>query len=212
MAEAGEPNVNNVGKVIIGSDKNVYLLTSNVKASSENEIEKQGRDNIVVNPQGGQINITSKSDRVMQSQNATSKILRITQDGRSLPIDCLQNGGNKTGNAQGVRYYPYGANSTFGIDVDPVTGRIWTIGNEEYGDKVNLNKTANIRNGSSTSDSIVTYIDNLDANNVNGNDRNSFGHHKIIWNKNLGPTAISFVNSSRLGKLYQKRSLCWGYK
>lgn len=199
----GSPDVNNVGKIVIGIDKSLYLLASNVKAFPEENTENQGRDNIVVNPQGGQINITSKSDRVTQLQNTTSELLKISQDGTLLPINIQNAVANKTVSTSGIIKYQYDFNGSFGIGVDPVTGNIWNAGNERYAQQDNYNKIANSPKGNLTSNSTVTYIDKLDIDNVNGIDRAAFEHPKIIWNKNLGSSAISFVNTSKLGKQYE---------
>jgi len=180
----GSPDTNNVGKIIMGADKNLYLLVNNVKTTSDNVKGNQEPNNIIVNPETGQINITSKSESPVQSQYA-SEILKISQDGKLLPIE------------------KYNINQSYGIDIDPVTGSIWNAGNEMYGQEDNSYKIANSPNRYLPSNSTVTYIDKLDMNDANGVDKTSFEHPKIIWNKNLGPSAISFVNSSRLGKQYQ---------
>jgi len=180
----GSTDTNIIGKIIIGADKNLYLLVNNVKSTSDNAKGNQEPNNIIVNPETGQINITSKSESPDQSQYASS-ILKISQDGKLLPID------------------KYNINQSYGIDIDPVTGNIWNAGNEMYGQEDNSYKIANTQNAKLTSNSTVTYIDKLDMNNANGVDKASFEHPKIIWNKNLGPSAISFVNSSRLGKQYE---------
>jgi hypothetical protein len=120
-----------------------------------------------------------------------------------LPIKLQNVHANKTVSTPGIKKYQYNINGSFGIGVDPVTGNIWNAGNERYDQQVNYNKIVNNPKGNLTSNSAVTYIDKLDINNVNGIDRASFEHPKIIWNKNLGPSAISFVNTSKLGKQYE---------
>ena len=196
---AGPPNVYNGGKVIIGPDKNVYVLVSNVGHLAGARIGDQAKDNTVINPRGGQINLTNRSDRMIQPPDDTSKIIRITQDGKPLPVNMQGNGRNMSVNTLGGKYFTYNIKNSFGMDIDPVTRTIWTAGDEEYGNKTNIIKSGALP----ISNSKQTYIGILNDKNVNGIDTMKNNFHKLTWNKNLGPTAISIVNSSRLGKQYE---------
>ncbi len=76
-----------------------------------------------------------------QSQNVvdgppvdnTSGILRVTQDGK-----VVQNA--PLGNTSSLNlYYAYGIRNSFGMDFDPVTGKLWDTENgPNYGDEINL--------------------------------------------------------------------------
>jgi len=85
------------------------------------------------------------------------------------------------------------------MDFDPVTKNIWIAGNEESHNVNNLIRGADLSN----SNSKVTYVDRLSHVSTDGIDTNNPRIPKFTWNKNVGPIAISFVNSSRLGEKYQ---------
>ena len=99
----------NGGKILIGSDNNVYFTIGDVGYRSKMQDFPNGPDS-----------------------NGTSAIYRITQDGNAVkgiisnkdPLD---------------KYYAYGIRNSFGIDFDLVSGKLWDTENgPSFGDEINL--------------------------------------------------------------------------
>jgi aldose sugar dehydrogenase len=142
--------------------------------------------------------------------DGTSGILVITQDGKEVS----QNG--ILGNKDLInKYYAYGIWNSFGIDFDPVTGKLWDTENGiEFGDEINLvepgfNSGWNKINGiwlngyaiedtedhvapKQTTDLIVDF-----------KGKGKYSPPEFTWFNDVGPTAIRFFNSDKLGKQYQ---------
>jgi glucose/arabinose dehydrogenase len=108
----GTPGPNHDGgKVVIGPDNNVYVVI------------------------GDLISHRTQAQNVLDgsSADATGGIIRITQDGQAVADSPL--GGIYPQNL----YYAYGMRNSFGMDFDPVTGKLWDTENgPNYGDEINL--------------------------------------------------------------------------
>jgi glucose/arabinose dehydrogenase len=184
----------NGGKITVGPDKLVYLIIGDL----------QNIDN-------------DKSSDIQRSQNyETSKeeldgrggILRIDQDGNSVdPI---------LGDDYPLSlYYAYGIRNGFGIGFDPVTGNLWDTENgDAVGDEINLvepgfnsgwNKiqgvwlTQHINSDLPSSESEKADIkDRKDLVNFDG--RGKYSKPEFTWWQTLGPTALKFLSSNKLGE------------
>src|SRR5215469_11810373 len=89
------------GKVLIGPDKNVYAVIGDLR---NHRTQAQ--------------NIASGGP-----PDLTSGIIRVTQDGKPIFNSPL-------GNTYPLNlYYAYGIRNSFGMDFDPVTGKLWDTGN-----------------------------------------------------------------------------------
>jgi glucose/arabinose dehydrogenase len=182
----GENNNHNGGKVVIGPDNDVYTVIGDVG----------GREGQAQNVKNG------------DPLDGTSGILRVTQDGDSIGSGIF--GSDEPASL----YYAYGIRNSFGIDFDPVTGKLWDTENgPTFGDEVNL-----VNPGFNSGWSQVTGIWKAGANlgPVIGSDNNSpprnlvtFGDKGVYrppeftWLPTIGPTALKFLNSPRLGSQYQ---------
>ena len=101
----------NGGNIRIGPDQNLYVVIGDLEGHlTESQNIKNG----------------PPPDR-------TSGILRITQDGK--PV-----GNGILGNTFPLNlYYAYGIRNSFGMDFDPVTGKLWDTENGPgFGDEINL--------------------------------------------------------------------------
>jgi glucose/arabinose dehydrogenase len=182
----GENNNHNGGKVEIGPDNNVYTVIG----------DAGGRE--------GQSQNVKNGDPL----DGTSGILRITQDGD--PVGSGIFGSDEPASL----YYAYGIRNSFGIDFDPVTHKLWDTENgPTFGDEVNL-----VNPGFNSGWSQVMGIWKAGANPgpIIGTDNNSppknlvtFGGKGVYrapeftWLPTIGPTALKFLNSPRLGSQYQ---------
>jgi aldose sugar dehydrogenase len=183
---SGENNNHNGGKLVIGPDNNIYTVIGDVG----------GRE--------GQAQNVNDGDAL----DGTSGILRITQDGASV-------GNGIFGSDEPASlYYAYGIRNSFGMDFDPVTHKLWDTENgPTFGDEVNL-----VNPGFNSGWSQVIGIWKAGANpgSVIGTDNNSppknlvsFGGKGVYrtpeftWLPTIGPTALKFLDSARLGSQYQ---------
>jgi aldose sugar dehydrogenase len=174
------------GKVDIGPDKNVYVVIGDLR---NHRTQSQ--------------NIASGGP-----PDLTSGIIRVTQDGNPVPNSPL-----------GITYplnlyYAYGIRNSFGMDFDPVTGKLWDTENgPNYGDEINLVEPG-FNSGWAQVQGIWTpkgEIENENAgplnlhpsNLVDFNGKGKYKAPEFIWFKCVAPTALKFLNSTKLGKQYQ---------
>lgn len=171
----------NGGAITIGPDDNVFIAIGDLRSSS---IQK------------------------LSSADGRGGILMITQEGE-VPSE----GGEGTlGNTYPLNlYYAYGIRNSFGIDFDPVTGKLWDTENgQKSGDEINLveagfNSGWNEIQGMWTkeegqaSKNVILYPDNL----LDFDGKARYSDPEFSWDDSIGPTAIKFLNSDKLGKKYQ---------
>lgn len=171
----------NGGAIAIGPDENLYVTIGDV----------DGHKTQFQNIKNGTL------------PDGTSGILRITQDGQPVPYGLL-------GYTYPLSlYYAYGIRNSFGIDFDPLTGNLWDTENGPgYGDEVNLVEPG-FNSGwakvqgmwTVENETIATPVDydNL----VDFNGKGHYSSPEFTWNDTVGPTAIKFLKSSKLGERYQ---------
>jgi glucose/arabinose dehydrogenase len=113
-------------------------------------------------------------------------------------------------------YYAYGIRNSFGIDFDPVTGKLWDTENGEgYGDEINLvepgfNSGHPVVQGIWAGDDEKTIEEkkgNLSSEEPNNLEdfggKGKYSDPEFEWRQTVGPTAIVFLNSDKLGKQYE---------
>jgi aldose sugar dehydrogenase len=169
----------NGGVVIIGPDNNLYLAIGDVRGK---------------NPQ--QRNGTALDGR--------SGILRVTQDGKQI------DGGGILGDEHPLnKYYAYGIRNSFGLDFDPISGKLWDTENgQDYGDEINLVEpgfNSGWREVQGKSSIFHLYHNKT----VNPNDlvdfdgKGEYSDPEFSWNATVGVTGIKFLNSDKLGSKYE---------
>jgi len=107
-------------------------------------------------------------------------------------------------------YYAYGIRNGFGLDFDPVTGKLWDTENgREFGDEINLvepgfnsgwNKVQGVWEAQRNSTKIFSHPEDLLIG-ING--KGQYSSPEFIWNEPVGVTAIKFLNSDKLGPKYE---------
>ena len=99
------------GDILVGPDGNIYLYIGDVDHETKAQNIEDGPE-----PDG------------------TGGILRVTQDGQ------IVNGKGILGDQHPLDlYYAYGIRNGFGMDFDPVTGKLWDTENgPAFGDEINL--------------------------------------------------------------------------
>jgi glucose/arabinose dehydrogenase len=173
----------NGGAIEIGPDNNIYVPVGDIDGSFKREFQHTQTQNF------------GKGKVVADGR---SGILRITQEGKHVGEGIL-------GESMPLRlYYAYGIRNSFGLDFDPVTGRLWETENgPQDGDEINLvepgfNSGWNEIYGFSTS--LKTFnINEL----VTFENKGHYEEPKLVWAKSTGLTSIVFLDTDKLGKSYR---------
>ena len=205
--------VHNGGAILIGPDKNLYVPIGEVGY------------------QAGQISNNVNG----RPPNSTGGILRITQEGQAVgaPISGgdKNNESDKNSSLIGIignkdplnRYYTYGIRNSFGLDFDPVTGKLWDTENGPgFGDEINLVEPGfnsgwnrvqgmwqyQLKSEEKLRDIGQNYYGGPVAPEKPGNlvdfgGKGKYSTPEFVWNQTVGATAIKFLNSDKLGKEYQ---------
>jgi glucose/arabinose dehydrogenase len=174
--------------VLIGPDNNVYLVIGDVNHFNEaqNMLDRKAPD-------------------------GTSGILRITQNGKVIQHQY------KLGDLDPLnKYYAYGIRNSFGMDFDPLTGNLWDTENGiDCCDEINL-----VNQGFNSGWAQVQGIWKLNQSErtnrlgvfnqaaekqalVNFDGKGKYRSPEFIWNFTVGPSALKFLDSSKLGKHYR---------
>ena len=122
------------------------------------------------------------------SPDGTSGILRVTQDGKS-----VHNG----------LYYAYGIRNSFGFDFDPVTGNLWDSENGGI-DKDEINYVYPGFNSGwrkAMGMALSRFDPNEDLFYFDG--KGNYSDPEFVWKETVAPTALKFLNSSKLGSQYE---------
>src|ERR671911_2777614 len=177
---------------------------------------------ILVNPYDNNLYITiggvgvdgheTKAQNVMNGgdPDGTSGILVMTQDGKPVSQTGIIGDKDPTN-----KYYAYGIWNSFGIDFDPITGKLWDTENGViFGDEINLvesgfNSGWNKIDGiwlrgypiEGTEDHVAT--NQVDGLLVDFGGKGEYSPPEFSWFEDVGPTAMRFFNSDKLGTQYQ---------
>jgi aldose sugar dehydrogenase len=172
------PN-HNGGKLAIGPDHYLYAVIGNVNAG----------DSILQNDKHG------------SGPHDTSVIFRIDPNNGSPAPKNPFSSNTSTTNRILSKYYAYGIRNSFGMDFDPITGRLWDTENGETRyDEINL-VTPGFNSG------WQQVMGPISRSNVTERDLVSLpGSHyadpAFSWLNTIGVTDIEFLKSSKLGNRY----------
>ena len=147
------------------------------------------------------------NNKTGKEPDGTGGVLHVTLDGKPINETAL---GNKFPTNL---YFSYGLRQSFGIDIDPVTGKLWDSENgANWGDEINLvergfnggwNKVQGIwhdhARDNEFNDSDITYNP---SDLVDFDGKAKYRSPEFTWKSTVGPTAVKFVTSDRLGKAY----------
>jgi aldose sugar dehydrogenase len=108
-------------------------------------------------------------------------------------------------------YYAYGIRNSFGIDIDPKTGKLWDTENGPgFGDEINLvepgfnsgwNKVQGIWKRESYDGGPIELNPEKILEDFGG--KGKYSIPEFTWNVTVGPTAIKFLNSDKYGQEYE---------
>jgi len=175
------------GVLLIGPDNNIYLAIGDVNKYTQAQNIVDGR-----------------------KPNGTGGILRVTQDGTPVGNGIL--GDNFPLNL----YYAYGIRNSFGMDFDPVTGKLWDTENGlNCCDEINLVEPGfnsgwrivqgNLElNQTDILKQLGTFNETLEKEKlVTFDGKGKYSAPEYIWFYTVGPSQIKFLNSDKLGKQYK---------
>lgn len=162
----------NGGAIIIGPDKNIYV------------------------PVGDGDGDNTKAQNVIGGgpANGTGGILVMNQEGSSVQ--------NIIGNSGIGKYYAYGIRNSFGLDFDPISGKLWDTENgNKSADEINLvdpgfNSGWKMIQGEAPPEFNYSQLVNFDG-------KGKYSDPEFSWTETVGPTKVKFLNSDRFGKSYE---------
>ena len=172
-------SIHNGGVILIGPDKNIYLVVGDL----------------------GHPVTKAQNAKTKLSTNGTSAIYRVTKDGSAAK-------GNPFGGEM-AKYYAYGMRNSFGMDFDPVTGKLWDTENGPwYADEINLVEPG--FNSGWKKVQGLSYVNNSHTKKqfepgslVNFDGKGKYSEPEFVWNETFGVTGIKFLDSNKLGKNYE---------
>jgi aldose sugar dehydrogenase len=168
----------NGGKVAIGPDGNIYAVIGDVG----------GHQTMAQNVKNG------------PQADGTGGILRVTSNGQSVPNSPF---GDEPPLSS---YFAYGIRNSFGIAFDPVTGNLWDTENgPKYGDEINL-----VNPGFNSGWKLIqgfakeSHLKHTNPSSlVNLSNIAQYSEPKFELEDPVGPTALIFLNSDKLGSQYR---------
>ena len=185
----------NGGKITIGNDNNLYIAIGDVGGSFV------GTDS------------ETKAQNYMNGSEPDGRagIIRINQDGKPLRSGII-------GIAPVLNtYYAYGIKNIFGFDFDPVTGKMWDTENgPTFGDEINLVEPGfnsgwvkvhgiwyvQSQEGQKTEPGKGEEAPENPTGLVDFGGKGLYSSPEFTWDHSVAPTALRFVNSSKLGAQY----------
>jgi glucose/arabinose dehydrogenase len=176
------------GALEVGPDNNVYLIIGDFHGNQNKTTT------LAQNYKNGSL------------PDGRAGILRFTQDGKPVRDGIL-------GKTYPLNlYYAYGIRNGYGLDFDPVSGKLWDTENgPEYGDEINFvepgfnsgwNEIQGIwqhRNLQHLGKIVINNSEGL----VNFGGKGKYSAPELTWNGTVAPTALKFLNSDKLGKRYE---------
>ena len=167
----------NGGELIVGPDNNLYLVVGD--AGNKSEVLNNKNSSIKIEGMGG--------------------ILAFNHNGGPIFSNGLLGPENPLN-----RFYAYGVRNGFGLDFDPISGKLWDTENgPKYGDEINL-----VEPGFNSGWRVVQGLSLLKPRfNITKLEdfrgKGIYSDPELEWNYTIAPTAIKFLNSDNYGKKYE---------
>ncbi len=164
----------NAGNIMIGPDNNLYVSVGDLDGHITSAQNVKGASGL----------------------DGSSAILKITQDGQAVGQGMLGESGISK------KYYAYGLRNSFGMDFDPVTGKLWDTENgASYGDEINFIEPGFNSGWLQVQGMAPDNFNIEDLENFQG--KGNYSDPEFVWTDTVGPTAIKFFGSDGLGNQYK---------
>jgi aldose sugar dehydrogenase len=164
----------NSGNILIGPDSNLYVSVGDL----------DGHVTLAQNVKGA------------SGVDGSSAILKITQDGQPVGQGTLGESGITK------KYYAYGLRNSFGMDFDPVSGKLWDTENgASYGDEINFIEPGFNSGWLQIQGMAPDDFEFEDLINFQG--KGNYSDPEFVWTDTVGPTAIEFLGSDTFGNQYR---------
>jgi len=185
----------NGGVIDLDNENNVYVTIGDLQPSAFNK-NQTGFDTMTQNILNG------------TAPDGRAGILRLNFEGK--PV-----GNGILGDKYPLNlYYAYGVRNSFGIDFDPISGNLWDTENgPRFGDEINLvepgfnsgwEKIQGIWKLNQTKNKNGIYDQSQDnVKLVNFDGKGKYSAPEFEWEKPIGPTALIFLQSDKLGAGYK---------
>ena len=196
----GTPGPNHDGgKITIGPDGLLYAVIGDLN-----------RNGMLQNYRGG------------SPPDDTAVIMRVDLSGRAAPGYVLSDSGDGIAGSLS-RYHAYGIRNSFGIDFDPLTGKLWDTENgPAHGDEINIvepgfNSGWRMIMGFPNStrfdpdselvdclycSTLTGFFDKLFNGYILGIKEGVYSDPEFVWQNPVAVTSIKFLDSDRLGTEY----------
>ena len=185
----------NGGVLELDEDENLYVAVGDLQSTRFNK---------------NQTGYDTKAQNIVNGTEPDGRagILKLTQDGK--PV-----GNGLIGEEYPLNlYYAYGVKNSFGIDIDPLSGTLWDTENgPQFGDEINLvepgfnsgwEKIQGIWKLNQTKSKNGIYDESNDnVKLVDFDDEGKYSSPEFVWDKPVGPTALLFLDSDKLGEEYE---------
>jgi aldose sugar dehydrogenase len=177
--------VHNGGVILFGPDGNIYLTVGELGV----------RKGIISNHVNGKT-----------PPDGRGGILIFDQNGKAIKEEGVLGVGDPLN-----KYFAYGIRNSFGMDFDPITGKLWDTENGPgFGDEINLVEPG-FNSGWSKVQGIWMrqnyYGGHVERHPekvlVDFDGRGKYSEPEFTWNQTVGPTALRFLNSDKYGKEYE---------
>ncbi|MGH9974404.1 MAG: PQQ-dependent sugar dehydrogenase, partial [Nitrososphaeraceae archaeon] len=159
---------------VIGPDKNVYTVIGDLNRQTQAQNFEDGAE-----------------------ADGTGGILRVRQDGTTVDVGIL-------GNTHPLKkYFGYGIRNSFGIEFDPVTGKMWDTENgPASNDEINFVEPG-FNSGWRDLMGIAPEDFDFESNLVSFDGKGHYRDPEFVWSQVVAPTAVEFLSSNTLGTQYQ---------
>jgi aldose sugar dehydrogenase len=173
----------NGGVVTVGYDNNVYVVVGNMLANAEDRFDGDSLDQNIKNG---------------KAPDGRGGILRITQDGQ------IVDGKGILGDEHPLdMYYAYGIRNSFGLDFDPVTGKLWDTENGAN-DEINLVEPGFNSGWEKVSGKASLQEDFDESDLVDFDGKGIYSDPEFTWETKpdfrIAPTSIAFLDSNKFGE------------
>ena len=167
-------------------------------------IIKVGPDNNIYLSAGDFGGIETLTENFHNNTAVGGGIYRLSQNGDAV--------GSILGNVAPLNeFYAYGIRESFGMDFDPVTKKLWDTENgPNFGDEINLVEPG-FNSGSPNvfgmwkpiGDNQGPIVPHPEKDLVDFGGKGKYRLPELTWHSTVGPTALAFLNSTKLGKQYE---------